>query len=454
MRRGLRVPHGLSCIAAVFAVMALSACSTTPTPMPSEPIVDVNDATPETGNETVAPNSGDNLEAADPDTVSEADPSTPTPTTRPTAPLPGTIIDVPDADVGAAVEPVAPEPLLDRPAPFAALSGWADADHAPALIAFQQSCKRLLKRPQETPLHRNQPKLGTHADWAMTCRAADLATNPTPFFESLFLPVTLPRPGRAGEAGLLTGYYEPEVDVRSVPDAVFSEPILTVPTDDAVRDLPRSKLNAKSASVIAYGRPIEVFFLHIQGSGRLHFGDGRVVRAGYAANNGRKYRSIGRVLIDRGELTRNQSSKRNIEEWMDAAGPKAARALMNENPRYIFFSEQDIPDGQGPKGAMQVPLTAMGSIAVDPAHNPYGIPVFLNTRIPQEAGDFRGVATGLLVVTQDTGSAIKGPQRGDLFFGAGPNAGALAGVMKHPVRWTALVPRTLVERLERQEPIS
>ncbi|GHA88143.1 hypothetical protein GCM10009069_08870 [Algimonas arctica] len=433
-------------VVGLFAFAALSACTTTQSPQTIDPDTDVYESAPEpsgppSGTEPSAPPTDD------PDTDSDSDSDSDTLViphrTPPTDPLPPTVIDVPDATLGAAVEPVAPEPLLEQPAPFARLSGWSDADHAPALAAFQRSCGTLLDRPAKKALHSQRSGLGNHGDWAAVCRAAKHATNAKPFFESLFVPVTLSQ-----ETGLLTGYYEPEVEVRATPDALYSEPILTVPASDAIRTLPRAKLNAQSADVIAYGRPIDVFFLHVQGSGRLHFDDGRIVRAGYAGNNGKGYRSIGRVLIERGELTRDQSAKRNIEAWMDAVGPEKSRVLMNENPRYIFFSEQEIADGEGPKGAMQIPLTAMGSIAVDPKHNPYGIPVWLETRLPQQARDYQGASSGLLVVTQDTGSAIKGPSRGDLFFGAGPSAGALAGVMKHPVRWTALVPRTLAERLD------
>lgn len=439
-------------LAGFLGCALLSACATTQPSETIEPESDIHETGPKTS-ETSVP-TGDEPEAGA-DSPSTDDPM-PSPSGTPrTDPLPSTIVDVPDAELGAAVEPVAPEPLSEQPDPFARLSGWSDADHAPALAAFQRSCGVLLKSPAKRALQSNQSRLGNHGDWVAVCRAAKYATNATPFFESLFVPVTV-----SHETGLLTGYYEPEVEVRATPDVIYSEPILTVPTSETIRTLPRAKLSAQSSDVIAYGRPIDVFFLQIQGSGRLHFDDGRVVRAGYADNNGKPYRSIGRVLIERGELTPDQSAKRNIEQWMDDAGPEKSRALMNENPRYIFFSEQDVPDGEGPKGAMQVPLTAMGSVAVDPKYNPYGIPVWLETRLPQRARDYEGASTGLLLITQDTGSAIKGPRRGDLFFGAGSNAGALAGVMKHPARWSVLVPRTLAERLdlrsnlpEPQEPV-
>jgi len=170
-------------------------------------------------------------------------------------------------------------------------------------------------------------------------------------------------------------------------------------------------------------------------------------RAAYAANNGQPYRSIGGVLIQRGELTREQASKQSIADWMARKGSKATRDLMNENPRYIYFAEQSIRSGEGPQGAMRVPLTAMGAIAVDPRYHPYGSLYWLETTLPTRPGDYRGKATGLLVAAQDTGSAIKGPLRADLFFGSGDAAGEFAGVQKHPVRWTLLLPKHVTGKL-------
>ena len=332
--------------------------------------------------------------------------------------------------------------IIESSEPFNTLSGWVEADHQSALEAFRRSCEALLQADPDDPLNPNLPLYGNYGDWTEACEVAQQATKARPFFETLFAPLTLSTPDT--DEGLLTGYYEPEVDVRVEPDDIFSAPILAKPKSRSVQNLPRAKLGPNSARVIAYGRPIDVFFLQIQGSGRLRYGDGRTLRAAYGGNNGKPYRSIGSVLIKRGELSRNQSGKRNIEAWMVEAGPEQSRALMNENPRYIFFAEQAIAPGEGPRGAMQVPLTAMGSIAVDPRSHPYGMLAWLETRLPQSPGDYTGDDIGLLVVAQDTGSAIKGALRGDLFFGAGNEAGALAGVMKHPVRWTVLVPRALI----------
>ena len=371
----------------------------------------------------------------------------PSPTTAPTAPISDVVEEVDVAEVGAAVRAIAPEPVLDRPDPFASLNGWDEADLAPALSAFRRSCDEMARASARQMLKSDDMRYGIYADWSAVCRASRRANNARPFFESLFVPAIV-----SEETGMLTGYYETEIEVRSEPDERYSEPILRPPSSEAIKGLPRSELNAKSAPVIAYGRPADVFFLHVQGSGRLHFPDGQSLRVGYAGNNGHKYKSIGRVLIDRGEMTLEASSKRAIEAWMEQAGPEAARALMNENPRYIFFAEQAVQPDEGPKGAIQVPLTRMGSIAIDPKHRPYGVPVWLETRLPRNGSDHLGYATSLLVVTQDTGNAIRGPNRGDLFFGAGKEAGALAGVMKHPARWTVLIPRTLAERLSRTQP--
>lgn len=344
--------------------------------------------------------------------------------------------------------PEAPaEPVIEAPAPsgFAALPFWAQHDPSPGLDAFVRGCEAWSAADDSRLLNPNLPQYGTFGDWRMTCQGAAVlrSVDPQPadirqFFESWFMPVTLSTP--TDPKGLLTGYYEPEVEVRLKPNAEFSEPILAPPDTPEKLALPRALVNAGTSRVIAYGRPIDVFFLQIQGSGRLKYADGRILRAAYAANNGKPYRSIGGVLIRRGEMTREQASKQSIADWMTRNGPQAARDLMNENSRYIYFTEQSIRPGEGPQGAMRVPLTAMGAIAVDPRYHPYGSLVWLETTLPTKAGDYRGQPTGLLVAAQDTGSAIKGPLRADLFFGSGAAAGDRAGVQKHPVRWTILLP--------------
>jgi len=345
-----------------------------------------------------------------------------------------------------------PDPVIEAPAPsgFSALPFWKTHDPTPALSAFVRGCQTWAKAQDTAYLNPNLPQYGTYGDWRLTCQSAAVlqSVSPSPedarqFFEGWFKPVSLATP--AASDGLLTGYYEPEVEVRLSPTAEFSEPILAKPTDAAKLKLPRAQVNAATSRVIAYGRPIDVFFLQIQGSGRLKYVDGRILRAAYAANNGQAYRSIGGVLISRGILTRESASKQSIADWMQRNGPQAARDLMNENPRYIYFTEQSIRPGEGPQGAMRVPLTAMGAIAVDPRYHPYGSLAWLETTLPVEPGDYKGQKTGILVAAQDTGSAIKGPLRGDLFFGSGDEAGERAGVQKHRAKWTIFLPRFIAD---------
>ena len=290
-------------------------------------------------------------------------------------PPPAPIVQTPRP---APIEPP-PEPVIQAPARsgFAALPYWNTHDSRPALFAFARGCESWAKADPDAFLNANLPEYGRFGDWSTACQGAAVLASIDPsaadsrnFFEAWFRPVTVTTASTA--EGLLTGYYEPEVDVRLAPDAVFSEPILAKPKSDKALKLPRAKVNAATSRVIAYGRPIDVFFLQVQGSGRLKYADGRILRAAYAANNGHSYRSIGGVLINRGELTREQSSKQSIADWMERNGPKAARDLMNENPRYIYFAEQAIRPGEGPQGAMRVPLTGMGAIAVDPRYHPYG----------------------------------------------------------------------------------
>ncbi|MEL7232228.1 MAG: MltA domain-containing protein, partial [Pseudomonadota bacterium] len=222
------------------------------------------------------------------------------------APAPDPIPEITTPPPPAPIEPP-PEPIVEEPDQYASLSGWAAADHAPALDAFAKGCAAFLVADPEEALNPNLPQYGRYADWQPACAAAQMAAQEAEkeearnFFETHFAPVTLT--AATGEAGLLTGYYEPELDVRLVPTKTYSEPILALPIDKSVQNLPRAELSARSARVIAYGKPIDVFFLQIQGSGRIRYEDGRVLRAAYAGHNSHRYRSIGQVLIERGELT-------------------------------------------------------------------------------------------------------------------------------------------------------
>lgn len=342
---------------------------------------------------------------------------------------------------------------------------WASIDPEPAYAAFVQSCVQMGQRPGELPLSPRHDLAGTHADWQPVCaqRSSDDIRR---FFESHFRPVRIRT--EAAPDGLLTGYYEPEVEVRRVPDGGFTQPIRSRPADLLTADLgafaedldglrivgraegnrfvpyrDRAEIEAENAGQpLAWGRPIDVFFLQIQGSGRLVFPDGETVRAAFAAHNGLPYASIGRELVARGEMELHQASKDGIEDWLNENGPQATAELFAVNPRYVFFGVEPLPNpDMGPRGAANLPLTPMGSIAVDPDFLPYGVPALVSADLPDAPG-WQG-----LLVTQDTGGAIQGPMRGDLFYGWGETAERRAGSTRSQAEWIILLPHAVAARL-------
>ena len=427
-------------IGALICGLALSGCETVPQ-TPDTPPAGTNTGT-NTGTDPV---SGPTQQQ--PGTNPGIDPSLPT---NPQTPPPSgpEIIVTPPAVPQEPYQP--PANTTEISSAFQSVPGWGQADFTNALISFQRGCSELLDMNPGEQLH-SRREFGTAGDWYGPCAVAgatpvlDSQTSRA-FFESEFLPVNLSAGGTP--EGMVTGYYQPEIQARRSKDSVYSEAILTTPTNSSNLTLPRSQINESTSSVIAYGRPIDVFFMQVQGSGVLVFPDGRRVRAAYDANNGRPYTSIGRVLVERGAFTLEQASKQRIEDWMTQNGPAASRELMNQNTRYIFFKEEIIQPGEGPKGAMRVPLTDMASIAVDPSHYPYGLPIWLDVKLPDYPGDYRGIQKQLLVISQDTGKAIRGPYRADLYFGSGQAAGDRAGVMKHTGRWTVLLPFGLAIRYQ------
>jgi membrane-bound lytic murein transglycosylase A len=273
------------------------------------------------------------------------------------------------------------------------------------------------------------------------------------------------------DRGRITGYYEPLLSGSRNRDARFAVPLHRTPDDLLTIDLAsvypelagkrvRGRLvddGAKGKRVVPYfargeltaerlaGRElvwvddaIEAFFLQIQGSGRVQLPDGSMIRVGYADTNGHPYRSIGRVLIDRGELSFEQASMQGIQAWA-RANPRRLDELLNQNPSYVFFRELPVGDpNAGPVGALNVPLTPGYSVAVDPQFVPLGAPVFIATVHPST-----GAPLQRLVLAQDTGGAIRGPIRFDFFWGFGKAAGEHAGRQRHDVQGWVLVPKGL-----------
>lgn len=303
---------------------------------------------------------------------------------------------------------------------FDDLEGWRDDDHRAALSAFQVTCPQL-----------------ESADWRPICRLAQEAVTTREgaraFFELLFRPVQIGTP-----PALFTGYYEPELPGSLTRTSRFAYPLYRKPPELTEGQLwhPRSVieggvLSGRGLELVWLDDPVEVYFLQVQGSGRIRLPDGRVMRVGYGGRNGHPYRSIGQELLRRGAPITDVSAQ-DIKAWV-RANPAAGRQLLNSNPFFVFFRKlEDLPEDRGPIGAMGRSITAMRSVAIDPAHVPLGAPVW----IEKEGRD----PIRSLMVAQDTGGAIKGAQRADIFYGTGRDAGEIAGRIKDGGRMVVLLP--------------
>jgi membrane-bound lytic murein transglycosylase A len=347
-----------------------------------------------------------------------------------------------------------------RAVAFTELPGWNDDAQAAAWVAFIAQCPTLLAQPAGAPI------------WRDPCTAASLATPDNDaaaraFFEGHFTPYSVSAPdGR--DTGLVTGYYEPLLRGSHHRDERYRYP-LYAPPDDLLRielvDLfpeledkrVRGRIDGKrvvpywTRADIEAGRAplagkelvwvddaIDAFFLHIQGSGRVTLKEGDIIRVGYADQNGQPFRSIGRLLVERGELTLASASMQAIKQW-GRDHPDKLASLLAENPSYVFFREI-VPDPKaaidGPIGSLGVPLLAQRAIAVDPRAIPLGAPVYLATTYPLSEKPL-----ARLVMAQDTGGAIKGALRADFFWGFGESAGEQAGRMRQPGKMWLLWPK-------------
>ncbi len=356
-------------------------------------------------------------------------------------------------------------PFALQPADFRDLPGWSSADLAPALLAFRRACDGRRQRAPDANLLGGGRYGGTVGAWAPACTAAQVVPQggERAFFEANFIPYSVRGEGEAR----LTGYYEPIIEARRYPEGPFTAPLSRKPGDmvsvdlaafaeaydnEALRGAPRALTGQLVGTEVrpypkrgdftpppglafAYAHPVDVYNLQIQGSGRISFPDGTQSRAQFAAQNGYRWRSALGALRDSGDL-QGGATWANFRAWSDQRGPAATQQALNADPSYVFFQEERIDDpSAGPRGAAGVPLTPLGSIAVDPAYHPYGAVVFVD-------GQYDGQPFRRLFVAQDTGGAIRrGPLRGDVFFGSGPQAGQGAERMNAPARWWTLLPR-------------
>ena len=309
------------------------------------------------------------------------------------------------------------------PLRFADIPGWSNDHSAEALPAFLASCGLL----------RRAPAPASGGSWRSVCDAGleipagnDAAARR--YFETNFQPFGVSADGTAD--GLYTGYYEPEMAGDTRPSSRYRWPLYRRPDLGGRTALTRAQIDAgalrnKRLEMFWLADPVDVFFLHIQGSGRVRLPDGQVLRVSYDGQNGHPYVPIGRVLVDRGEMPLSEVTMQTIRAWLEAH-PDQAQDVMNRNPSYVFFREvAELDPNRGPPGASGAALTPMRSIAVDKTYVPLGAPVWLETLDPVDGGRIRR-----LMVAQDVGGAIRGAVRADIFFGWGADAENRAGKMR------------------------
>jgi len=372
-----------------------------------------------------------------------------------------------------------PGPSLSfTPVAFDALPGWANDDHLAALKTFAKSCERVLfavrsgARTGGTPPAPGLLSACEAARALLTGKTRATKAVARDFLESHFTPHRIVHDG---PDGMLTGYYEPVVKGARVRDANYTTPLLRRPKD-LVNLVAESERGAKADSLtharktgsgsepyptrqqieegalagqklelIYLKDPIDVFFMQIQGSGRIALADGTQVRVTYDGKNGHPYTSIGRYLIDKGWFPADRMSLQALKEWL-RKNPDKMREVLWQNQSYVFFRELEGEQAKAPMGVLEIPLTPLRSLAVDTRFHAIGTPVYVSapdiTHITPDRRPFQR-----LMIAQDVGSAIRGPERGDIYCGSGDKAGRCAGITKHRGNFFVFLPRTSMREL-------
>lgn len=346
------------------------------------------------------------------------------------------------------------------PVSFAEIDGWQADDQAAAFQTLLKSCRKIAAKPDSPSAGACTTAIDLGARGELSRQSARA------FFEAHYTPhriVGAPRPG------LVTGYYEPEVEGAREKGGKFQVPVYGRPADlvvvkpDEMRarnsangtltamretsdglvpyftreEIDKGALQGRGLEVLYLADPVELFFMQVQGSARVRLPGGATVRLSYAGKNGYPYTSISKRLVELGEGKPKTMSMQGIKEWLRAA-PERGRKLMWENRSYVFFRVLDDKEWEaGPIGAQGVALTPGRSLAVDVSYHALGLPIFVEA--PQLAG-LDGAPFRRLMIAQDVGSAIKGPERGDIFWGSGDGAGAIAGTTLAPAQFIVLLP--------------
>lgn len=372
------------------------------------------------------------------------------------------------AGTASVKEEGAQKDLVLKQASFAALEGWTKDDLRGFMDAYGKSCARILKRAPSEKFSANAA-FGTYGPWQENCRKGQ-SINPNDsaairaFVENNFNVVQATGSGDAN--GLFTGYYESTLNGSRIRKGAYQHPLHARPDDLVMVDLGEFREELKGqriagrvregklkpyetreqivAGKLANAKPLvwlddagDAFFVQVQGSGIVHLDDGTIMRVGYAGQNGHVYYAIGRELVKRGIYTKDEVSMESITRWMKN-NPDKADELMNTNKSYVFFTEMtNDGSGAGPQGGEGIKLTPTRSLAIDHSILPYGFPIYLSA----DYTDLQGQKINRLMMAQDTGGAIRGPVRGDFFWGAGDSAEAKASPMKATGRYWFLIPK-------------
>jgi len=337
---------------------------------------------------------------------------------------------------GGATNRVAMSPIS-----FNEIAGWSDDRQSEALAAFRRSCPKLETAPETKIVTDGGEKTITTAEWQQICTAAAAVKTGDDhaarrFFEDNF------RPQVVQKSGQFTGYFEPELRGSRAPSRVFSVPIYRRPPDLTDQpyytraEIEQGALKGKGLEIAWVQDPVALFEVQVQGSGRVHLAEGGTLSLGYDGSNNRPYTAIGNTLVEMGVLKKDEVTWPAIRDWLKRH-PQQGRDVMRTNERYIFFKDTRTNIASGSEG---VPLTAQRSLAVDTIFTPYGTPIWIDTMRPVVGKPGVTEVYRHLLIAQDSGTAIKGAARGDIFFGNTPQAAEWAGRMNGGGRAIVLIP--------------
>jgi membrane-bound lytic murein transglycosylase A len=327
------------------------------------------------------------------------------------------------------------------PTSFNEIPGWNDDRQGEALIAFKRSCPRLSAAADARIVTDGGEKTVTAGEWKRICDSAAGVKDADhraakQFFEENFRPLVVDQPGR------FTGYFEPELRGSRVPSRLFTVPVYRRPTDLGDKpyltraEIEQGALKGKSLEIAYVQDSVALYEVQVQGSGRIHLAEGGILHLGFDGSNNRPYTAIGGTLADMGVIRRDEIAWPPIRDWLKR-NPQQGRDVMRKNERYVFFKDTRATAASGAQGVV---LTPQRSLAIDPVYTPFGTPIWIDTVRPVSSKPGATESYRRLLIAQDSGAAIKGPARGDIFFGGGTAAADWAGRMNSPGRAIVLVP--------------